>query len=131
MTSLRRTSAAVVLIAFCGFVAQSIDLHVHAGGEHDDHHRAPAFHHHASHLRIPVDELRITEVDADDTAIAVSLYAGSVSDPHSHLARPFETVRLPEPSPIVIAAMRVTPRAHGPPSTRPCSLRAPPFSTLL
>ena len=106
VTLLRRVFSAVLVAAFAGFNAQLVDLHVHAATEHadkDHHQHGPALHHHDAAVRMPIDEVRITGVDNDDTVIPVRLCAASASGPKPTAARVVETPVVEGPKPAMVS----------------------------
>lgn len=123
---------ALVASVIC-FNTQSTDLHVHAAAEHAvaDHQHGPALHHHDSQVRLPLNALRITDLDADDTVISVWLCAASTSAAKPTPARRVYIGSVEQPTSTIVTGPRIVARAHGPPSSRPNSLRAPPASQPL
>jgi hypothetical protein len=101
--------------------------------EHADaaHHHGPALHHHDTGVRMPGNDVRLTAVDADNTAILVRLCAASAPGAKSPTARGIDVASIEPPTPSIVTSLRIVARAHGPPSLRPDSLRAPPASQPL
>lgn len=127
----------VLSLALIGAVAllhaQAAALHVHAAIDHamDSHGHGPASHHHDVTHQSAQDTTQIAALEPGDTVIAVRVVAASTG-----LIKPMLAPRDPTPSidpesAAIVDGMRIVARAHGPPSTRQPSLRAPPaFSSL-
>ena len=127
MKLLRQVFSVALVTAFICFNTQSADLHVHAA-EHADaeHHHGPALHHHDAGVRIPGNVARLAAVDADNTVILVRLCAASASSAKPPTARCIDIASVERLTPSIVSSLRVVARAHGPPSSRPSSPRAPP-----
>lgn len=127
---LRQVFSVALVAAFACVNAKSIDLHVHAAADHaaPEHRHGPALHHHDAAIRLPLDEPHVTAVDADDRVVPVRFCAASTSITKPTAARCIEVAFVERPSPTIVIGARVVTRAHGPPSSRPDSLRAPPAS---
>jgi hypothetical protein len=124
---LRQVSSLSLVAAFVCFNVQSVDLHIHAVTENaGDHHHGPALHHHDGRGPRAADGPRLAALDADDTVIPVRLCVTSTAPDRPTLGRCIDISLVEQPAVAIINNARVTPRAHGPPWSRPDSLRAPP-----
>jgi hypothetical protein len=124
---IRRLLALALVAGLMLINVQAADLHVHDTTDHldDAHHHGPASHHHdvVDHHS---DTTQVTGVDADDTVVAVAFVGASAQS-----VKPLDTghdgTPLFQPGvPSMVDAVRIVPRAHGPPSIAQPSLRAPP-----
>jgi len=127
-----RSVAVLLCAALFGLNAEAAMLHVHQGdADSDHHHHSPAVHAHKMHVELPPVDSEVKASDDDSTAVPVVLGKATASHIY-HLLAVNQTVAGIE----VLASSHipqfvVTPRAHGPPAGRLCSLRAPPRSLLL
>ena len=129
MKRFRRLYSLVVSVAFAAFTIQSIELHVHAAAH--EHQHGPAMHHHDAAIRLPIDEMRIAGVDPDDTVVPGQLCAARLTTAQPLAAHAIAICTAPPALPAIMKRTPLIARAHGPPSSRPASLRAPPASLFL
>ena len=127
-----RSVAILLCLALVGLNAEAAMLHVHRdGGDSDHHHQGPAVHSHKIHVTLAADRTEVSAADEDRTAIPVVLGKATTAHIHYSFAASQNGIGVETPTSSHVPQFVVTSRAHGPPSGRSCSLRAPPISHLL
>lgn len=126
-----RLVAIVLCLALVGLNAEAAMLHVHKGhAGSDHHHHGPAAHSHKMQVEWPAVDSEVKASDDDSSAVPVVLGKATASPIYYWLAVSHDVVGVEAPTSFRIAQFVVTARAHGPPTARSCSLRAPPTSLL-
>ena len=127
-----RSVAIVLCLALFGLNAEAAILHVHEGdADSDHHHRSPAAHSHEIHVELPPVDSEVKASDDDSSAVPVVLGKATASHIYSLLAVSLSVIGVEPPASSHVPLFVVTSRAHGPPTGRSCSLRAPPIPHLL
>ena len=127
-----RPVAFLLCVSLFGLNAEAAMLHVHRGdGDSDHHHEGPAAHSHKIHVELAPVDSKVSASDGDSSAIPVFLAKATASHTYYPLAVRENVVGADAPASSHVPRFVVTSRAHGPPATRSCSLRAPPISRLL
>ena len=127
-----RSVAVVLCLALFGLNAEAAMLHVHEGdADSDHHHQSPAAHSHKIQVELPPVDSELKASDHDSSAVPVVLAKATASHIYYLLGVSQNVISIEAPSSSHVPQFVVTSRAHGPPSGRSCSLRAPPRSHLL
>ena len=127
-----RSIAILLCLSLFGLNAEAAMLHVHRdGGDTDHHHEGLAAHSHKSHVALAPTHTEVSAPDEDTTAIPVVLGKATTAHIYYSPAASQNVVGVETLASSHVPQFVVTSRAHGPPSGRSCSLRAPPVSHLL
>src|SRR5688572_28459505 len=121
----RQVLALALVAGLTSMNLQAAALHVHAAVD-DDHHHGPASHHHDDTDHGSCDAAQLSAVAAGDTVVHVTI-AGTTPLSVKKMHADCEAAPLFVPgAPAVGDRDRIVARSHGPPSTVPHPLRAPP-----
>ncbi len=126
-----RSIAVVLCAALFALNAEAALLHVHKGEPAEHHHHGPAAHQHRITVPVPPSSAALSEPDEDSTAVPAVIAKATAPHGHESLSATIAVATVHEPVSSYVPQSTFAARAHGPPGSRPCSLRAPPvFSSL-
>lgn len=126
-----RSIAAVLSVALFALNAEAAFLHVHKGEPAEHHHHGPAAHQHRITVPESSSSAALSEPDEDSTAVPAVIAKATAQHGHELLSATITVATVHDAVSSYVPHSTFVSRAHGPPDSRPCSLRAPPvFSSL-